>query len=222
MKKPLIIFGNSQLAELAYFYFSTDSEYEIKAFTVDSDYAKETTFLGLPLIPFDNIQQDFSPHTHSVFVALGYTQLNQLRKEKYFACKEKGYHHANYISSKAIVLCPQENIGDNCFILENTTLQPFCRMGNNVMLWSNSHIGHHSVIHDHCFLSAHVAVAGNVTIGSACFLGINSTLRNNITVGESCIIGGGCWVNTDVPSNSVISANPAKLRTIKSSELEKI
>ena len=36
MKKPLVIFGGGEIAQLAYFYFSTDSEYEVVAFTVDA------------------------------------------------------------------------------------------------------------------------------------------------------------------------------------------
>ena len=54
--------------------------------------------------------------------------------------------------------------GDNCFILEDNTVQPFVTIGNNVTLWSGNHIGHDSVIEDDCFISSHVVVSG--TCGS--------------------------------------------------------
>ena len=44
MKRRLVIFGAGDIAELAYFYFGRDSEYEIVAFTVNSEYMKEATF----------------------------------------------------------------------------------------------------------------------------------------------------------------------------------
>lgn len=34
MKKPLVIFGSGDIAQLAHYYFSTDSNYEVVAFTV--------------------------------------------------------------------------------------------------------------------------------------------------------------------------------------------
>ena len=36
--KPLIIFGIGQIAEVAYYYFSEDSDYNVAGFTVDDTY----------------------------------------------------------------------------------------------------------------------------------------------------------------------------------------
>lgn len=40
MKKQLVIFGSAEIAELAYYYFQHDSNYEVIAFTVDDDFVK--------------------------------------------------------------------------------------------------------------------------------------------------------------------------------------
>ena len=45
---------------------------------------------------------------------------------------------------------------------------------------SGNHIGHHSVIRDHAFISSHVVVSGRVEIGEQCFVGVNATLRDHI------------------------------------------
>ena len=42
MKKKLIIVGNGETAELAYLYFTNDSEYEVAAFAVEKDYITES------------------------------------------------------------------------------------------------------------------------------------------------------------------------------------
>lgn len=45
MRKPLVIFGSGDIAQLAHYYFNTDSNYEVVAFTVDASYIKESDVL---------------------------------------------------------------------------------------------------------------------------------------------------------------------------------
>lgn len=196
MKKPLVIFGTGDIAQLAHYYFSTDSEYEVVAFTVDAAYITEVMFCDLPIIPFEELVNRYSPDTHQLFAALSYSKLNAVRKEKYLAAKALGYTIASYISSKATVL-NDGRIGENCFIFEDNTIQTFVTIGNNVTLWSGNHIGHHSTIKDHCFIASHVVVSGGVEIGEQCFIGVNATLRDHIKIGEKCVIGAGALMLTD-------------------------
>jgi sugar O-acyltransferase (sialic acid O-acetyltransferase NeuD family) len=186
MKKSLIIFGTGDIAQLAHFYFQTDSQYEVVAFTVDAAYLQETTFCDLPVIAFEDILHFYPPTKYSMFIALSYSQLNLVRKEKYLTAKAIGYELASYISSKATLL-QVKRIGDNCFILENNTIQPFVEIGNNITLWSGNHIGHHSVIHDHCFIASHVVISGGVEIEELCFIGVNATLRDHIKIGKDAL-----------------------------------
>lgn len=196
MKKKLIIFGSGEIAQLAYFYFSKDSTYEVVAFTVDSAYQDASLFCNLPVITFEEITTLFPPQHFDLFIALSYSKLNAIRKEKYLAAKALGYNLASYISSKATVL-NEDQIGDNCFILENNTIQPFVHIGNNVTLWSGNHIGHHSIIKDHVFIASHVVVSGGVEINEQCFIGVNVTLRDHIKIGEKCILGAGTLLLAD-------------------------
>lgn len=150
MKKPLVIFGAGEIAQLAHYYFCQDSDYNVVAFTVDAAHLAESMFCGLSVVPFEEITEHYPPGEHELFVALSYSKLNRLRQEKYDQVKALGYDLASYVSSRATVL-NKGCIGDNCFILEDNTIQPFVKVGNNVTLWSGNHIGHHSVIQDHCF-----------------------------------------------------------------------
>lgn len=202
MKKPLVIFGLSEQAQLAYFFFSKDSDYDVIAFTVDDAYITTKEFCGLPVIAFDKISEVYPSNMNYFFVALGYSKLNKVRKEKYLAAKAMGYQMATYISSNATIL-NEGNIGDNCFILEDNTIQPYVTVGNNVTLWSGNHIGHHSIINDHCFISSHVVVSGGVEIGEQCFIGVNATLRDHIKIGEKCVIGAGSLILSDAEPEGV-------------------
>lgn len=221
MQKKLVIFGAGDIAELAHFYFETDSDYEVVAFSIDSDYLTDASFCGLPVIPFEEITTFYPPDQYELFVAFGYSKLNALRKEKYNEAKKKGYSLATYISSYATILNKQ-NIGENCFILEDNTIQPFVNIGNNVTLWSGNHIGHHSTICDHCFITSHVVVSGGVVIKEQCFIGVNATLRNHITLGDKCVIGAGTLLLSSAEPEGLYIGNATARKNFKSTKITTI
>src|SRR5262249_53102522 len=189
----LVIVGAGEFAEIAYEYFTHDSAHEVVAFSVDRDYIKDEQLFGLPVVPFDELEKRYPPREHLAFVAVTYTKLNRVRARLYRALKDKGYPCASYISSRAF-LWHDVAVGDNCFIFENNVVQYRARIGNNVVLWSGNHIGHRSLIQDHCFISSHVVVSGYCDIGESCFLGVNCTIGNNVTIGRDCVLGAGAVI----------------------------
>lgn len=221
MKKPLIIFGTGDIAQLAHFYFSRDTDYEIVAFTVDTSFITTTEFCNAPVIPFEEVSSLFAPNAHEIFIALSYSGLNQVRREKYLAAKALGYQIASYVSPHATVL-NDFRIGENCLILEDNTIQPFAAIGNNVTLWSGNHIGHHSIIKDHTFIASHAVISGGVEIGEQCFIGVNATLRDHIKIGEKCVIGAGAILLTDAEPEGVYLGQATERSKVPSSRLRKI
>lgn len=221
MKKNLIIFGNSEIAELAKFYFDRHTDYAVTGFCVDPAFLQEDVFCGLPIISFEEVHKIYPPANHSFFVALSYTKLNELRREKFEAAKALGYELASYVSPHATIL-NDGRIGENCFILEDNTVQPFVTIGDNVTLWSGNHIGHHSTIKSHNFISSHVVVSGGVTIEEQCFLGVNSTLRDGITIGEKSVIGAGAVILGNVDPHGVYITNKTERSRLPSSKLRGI
>lgn len=220
--RNLIIFGCGEIAQIAYFYFRTDSDYQVISFTVNKQYLPSSReYLGLPVCAFEEVQNHYPPEKNSMFIALSYSQVNQLRSKKYFEAKEKGYSLASYISRRALILT-NEPIGENAFILENNTVQPFVKIGNNVTLWSGNHLGHHSKIGNHCFLASQVVVSGGVTIGEFCFLGVNSTVRNGIKIGDGCVIGMAALIASDCEKDGLYVSKATERENIPASKLRKI
>lgn len=216
----LVIFGAADMARIAAFYFSTDSDYEIVAFTADREFCHSEEYLGKPLVPFDELEGMFPPSEVNVFVAISYARMNSIRESKCAAVKEKGYALASYVSSRCSYIS-QYPPGENCFILENNTIQPYVRIGNNVWLWSGNHIGHDSVIKDNVYVSSHVVISGFCTIGENSFLGVNSTLRDGLVIGREVLVGAGAAVMQGLGDRAVII--PAKSVVIeKTSEQVKI
>ena len=215
----LVIFGAGDIARLAHYYFTRDSEHEVIAFTVDAKYRQGDSFMDLPLVPFEEVANAYAPGEHKMFVALSYAKMNKLREEKYRQAKASGYELVSYVSSRYSFLTDHPP-GDNCFILEDNTIQPFVKIGNNVTLWSGNHIGHDAVIEDHCFLASHIVVSGYVRIANNCFIGVNATLRNSITIAPETLIGAGAVIMKDTVEKGVYLPQRAELFTKKSDEIE--
>lgn len=218
--KKLVIFGAGDIAQLAHFYFSTDSRYEVAGFVVDDEYCTSDQAFGLPLVPFSRVTERFSPNEHDAFVAVSYARMNRVREEKYMAMKEVGYTITSYISSRCT--CLTKDMGENCFILEDNTIQPFVRIGNNVTLWSGNHIGHHSTIEDNVFIASHVVVSGGVRVERNCFIGVNATIRDHVVIGTATLIGAGVLITKSTDPESVYRGPKADPMPIKSSSLKSI
>ncbi len=219
--KKVVIFGEGEFAEVAHFYLSNDSEYEVVAFTVNEKNIKNKELFGLPVVPFENIESTFSPHEFSMFIAIGYSKVNKTRANIFNQAKSKGYDLISYVNSK-VTKWGEIDMGENCFILENVVIQPFVSIGDDVIIWSGNHIGHHTKIGDHCFITSHVVISGNVTIGPYCFLGVNATIRDGITIAKECVIGAGSLILNDTKEKEVYTSEKAKLLGVASDQLKHI
>lgn len=216
--KKLVVFGNGEQAEVAGYLFECGDEYEVIAYTVDKEFNKGE-FCNKESVDFETVEQIFPPGEYEMFVAIGYSGMNQLRRDKYEKAKAKGYKLASYISPAAHTF-PDFNCGENCLILEMNNIQPFVKIGNNVTLWSGNHIGHHTIIEDDVFMTSHVVVSGGVKIGKGSFLGVNATLRDHIEIGERTLIASGTMITKNTEAEGVYMGVPAKLRSMKSTELK--
>lgn len=217
MHDNLIIIGSGETAAIAYEYFTHDSSFTVAGFCVERDHIREDTFLGLPVLPLDELDHHFPPSQFMAFVAVSSTQLNRLRTRLYRAVKGMGYACASYVSSRAFVWHNAE-IGENCFIFEDNTIQPFVKIKDNVVLWSGNHIGHNTVIRDNCFIASHVVISGFCDIGENCFLGVNSTIINNISVARDCFVGAGALIQKDTEEGKVYQAaglEPSKVGSLR-------
>lgn len=220
-RKKLVIVGDSAFAEVAYECFTHDSEYEVVGFVVESAYRTKETLFGLPVVALESIEEHFAAGDVHFYAALVYSQLNRLRTRLYQLMKDKGYQAASYISSRAFVW-HNVKLGEHCFIFEDNTVQPFAVLGNNVVLWSGNHIGHHSVIDDNCFVSSHVVVSGFCRVGRNCFLGVNASVANNVNVAEDNWIGVAAAITQDTQPDQLFKSVQAEAAKVSASRFFRI
>ena len=216
----VVIFGVQDFASLAHYYLRHDSEHEVVAFTVHRVFLPpEPTFEGLPVVPFEELSARFPPGEFRGFAPLSHKGMNSAREGVYRAFKEQGYTLINYISSHATCLNGNA-FGDNCFVLEDNTIQPFVTIGSNVVLWSGNHIGHHSQIKDHVFFTSHVVLSGHCVVDPYCFLGVNATIRDQVHLAEGTLVGMSAVITKSTEPWSVYKADGSKAAKVSSKDLD--
>ena len=186
----VVVFGISQWAELAHFYLTNDSPHEVVAFTLDRDYVEALNTKNYLSFLLTKLSEHYPPSEFKMFIPMSFKRMNHARAEKYYDAKEKGYELISYVSSKATTF-PGFECGDNCFILEDNTIQPFVKIGSDVVLWSGNHIGHSSIIKDHVMITSHVVISGCCTVEEFSFLGVNATVRDETIIARETLVG---WV----------------------------
>ena len=105
-------------------------------------------------------------------------------------------------------------IGNNCR-LSCFTFSPesyLIEIGDNVIIAKNvyliTHEGSICVFHHE---NAHMDLFGRIKIGNNCFIGMNSLILPKTTIGNNCVVGAGAVVRGNIPDNSVVVGNPAKV-----------
>lgn len=221
MKKKIIIYGVSPAAAQSHYDFTNDSSYEVAAFTVESAEIKQDEFNGLPVVPFESIENRYPPAEYDLFVAIYFSRVNQARKKKFHEAKEKGYTLASYVSSKAIVW-PNLKIGENCMICDGANIRPFTKIGNDTFIMPGAVVGHDVVVADHCYIAINATLLAGCSIESCCMIGANSTILNGVIVAKECVISAGAVINKNTKEKGVYTLSEPILQALPSDKLANI
>jgi sugar O-acyltransferase (sialic acid O-acetyltransferase NeuD family) len=217
----VVIFGIGRWAELAHFYLTHDSPHEVVGFSVDREYLGDAEFMDLPVYAFEEIEQSVSPADVAMFLPISFKRMNHVRAEHVVAAKRKGFEVISYVSSRATTFA-DFNCGENCFILEDNTIQPYVTIGDNVVMWSGNHIGHHTSIGDHVMITSQVVVSGGCSVGPNSFIGVNATIRDETIIGRETLIGAGVTIMADTEPFSVYKHSGTQPASFRSNEVRSI
>lgn len=218
MKRKLVIIGTGLFPEVARCYFDEFSDYEVVAFACHEEFKAADKVYGLPLLSIESLHQFHPPDQADVFVGIGYQKMNRTRERVFYEMKKKNYNLASFCHPN-VHRWSNSKFGENTFIFEDNTIQPFVEIGDNTILWSGNHIGHHSKIGNHCFISSHVVLSGSCKVGNNVFMGVNATLHDSITIGDYSLIAAGAIVSKNTPKKGVYAPAATKLFAKNSEEI---
>ena len=218
--QKIIIFGTGELAQRI-FYYLRDSEDKVVAFSANESNIDSNELLGLPVVAFENIEEKYSPEEFSMFIALAYSDMNKKRAKFFDEAKSKGYELYSYVHPSTKIWDEFE-MGENCFILAENIIQPFVKIGDNVLIGCNNLISHNTVIENNCFLTSNITLGGHITVGSNSFIGLSATINQRIKIGKECIIGAGTLITKDVNDKEVYAENSSKKLPQSSDEINNI
>tara|TARA_B100000242_G_C43015412_1_gene472151 strand:- start:670 stop:1335 length:666 start_codon:yes stop_codon:yes gene_type:complete len=206
--QKILIYGNGKVAKILFQFLKKN--FHVEAFTVDEKLIKQKYIEGLPLVGFEKIHKKFDTNDYKMIIAVGYSQMNCIREQKYKEAKFKGYSFINYIHP-SVEIHENVKIGKNNIILDHVAIQPYASIGNSNFLWSNSVIGHGSAIRDYNWIASGAVISGDAIVKSKCFFGVNASIGHNVTVENENFIG----------ANTLITKNTGKKNVFISQEGQK-
>lgn len=118
-------------------------------------------------------------------------------------------------------------VGNNTVIREHVIInrgidtENGTRIGDNIFIMADSHIGHDSQISSNCVLGNGVTIAGGVHIDHGTILSSNVIANEGVHIGCLALIKGGCRISSNVPPFVIIAHNPAAYYGVNSVILTK-
>ncbi len=115
------------------------------------------------------------------------------------------------------IIHPSAIIDKNVFIDIGTVIMPGCiinvdtKIGKHCIINTSSNIDHECIINDYVHVSPSATLCGNVIVGEGTHIGAGATIIPNVKIGKWCTIGAGSVIIKDIPDNTTVVGNPARI-----------
>ncbi len=131
----------------------------------------------------------------------------------------------NFVTGHSVLIREDNEIGDNVSVGTHSVIEHHVKIGDNVRIHSQAFIPEFSVLEEGCWIGPNVVLTNvyhplcpkakeclkGPVIGKSAKIGANATLLPDIRIGKNALVGAGSVVVDDVPANSVVTGNPAKI-----------
>lgn len=108
-------------------------------------------------------------------------------------------------------VAPEVTIGDGCLILAGAYVSSNVTLGRHSQVQYNATVGHDTIMGERVTVYPGANVSGSVRLEDDASVGSNAVVLQGRTVGAGAFVGAGAVVTRDVPPETVVVGNPARL-----------
>lgn len=207
MTRPLIIVGASgHLRDLTFILESRPSEWDVAGVLDDNPDLHGKLCAGAVVL--GDVRTWPSYADHWMLVAIGSPRVRRRvvlsmsgKNSPRFA---RAVHASAAISNSSV-------IGNGAMVGPHATISAEVHIGDHVIINAGATIAHEVRIGSFVTIAPQAALSGNVVVEDGVEIGTGALVRQGVRLGKGAMVGMGAVVLSDVPANSCVVGNPARL-----------
>ena len=210
-RTPIFILGAGGHSKVLIDCLRLDNTIHIFGLLDENHQLHGKTILGFPVLGNeDDILKNYCSSDIQLVNGVGSINLPAQREKVFHKFKNAGFNFLNvkhptcYIGNDVI-------LGEGVQVFAGSTIQPGCKIGNNVIVNTHAAIDHDCYIGNHVHFAPGVVCCGGVKIGDGTHIGSGAVLLQGITIGDHCLVASGSVVTRDLISFSKVAGVPAKM-----------
>lgn len=122
-----------------------------------------------------------------------------------------GFRDPATLVDPTAILPAHLDVGPGSYINAGCTLGAASHIGAFVLINRAASIGHHAHLGDYVSIGPSAVLAGQVTVGAGAVIGAGAVVLPQVKIGRNAVVGAGAVVTRDVPDETMVTGNPARV-----------
>lgn len=134
-----------------------------------------------------------------------------LRRDRLQRARAAGFTRFDPVLDPSAVVASTAGIAEGVFLNAGAVVGAHAVLEHSAMLNRNASIGHHTVLEEFVSIGPGATIAARCRIGRGAMIGTGAAVAPGLRIGSNSVVGLGAAVIRDVPDNTLVGGNPAKV-----------